>query len=135
MLSPVACSFRSSALRASFTSSRAFRSTRPAKTVTEKVSEVADKVQVNKEVGKRLASAIEKGEKVTQSTKETLGTAASKSKDKADQAIHEAEQVYDDVGDQAKHTSKAASQKLNQARGTAAKAKEEKEDIQREMTK
>ncbi|KAG5729785.1 hypothetical protein E4T56_gene977 [Termitomyces sp. T112] len=133
MLSPVACSFRSSALRASFTSSRAFRSTRPAKTVTEKVSEVADKV--NKEVGKRLASAIEKGEKVTQSTKETLGTAASKSKDKADQAIHEAEQVYDDVGDQAKHTSKAASQKLNQARGTAAKAKEEKEDIQREMTK
>ncbi|KAH0590255.1 hypothetical protein H2248_000425 [Termitomyces sp. 'cryptogamus'] len=130
MLSPVACSFRSSALRASFTSSRAFRSTRPAKTVTEKVSEVADKV--NKEVGKRLASAIEKGEKVTQSTKETLGTAASKSKDKADQAIHEAEQVYDDVGDQAKHTSKAASQKLNQ---TAAKAKEEKEDIQREMTK
>lgn len=59
-----------------------------AKTVTEKVTEVADKVcveakqqvlehlpriQVNKSVGRGLASAIDKGEKVTEATKETIG--------------------------------------------------------------
>jgi hypothetical protein len=61
------------------------------KTATEKVSEVADKVcaralfptnhdrtgvQVNKSVGKGLASAIETGEQVTEKTKETYGMCA-----------------------------------------------------------
>jgi hypothetical protein len=60
------------------------------KTVTEKVSDVADSVsllpvpicqnsdaylfQVNKKVGKGLASVIEKGGKVTEAAKEKLGT-------------------------------------------------------------
>ncbi|KAH7883951.1 hypothetical protein F5I97DRAFT_1814514, partial [Phlebopus sp. FC_14] len=41
------------------------------KTVKEKVTEVADKV--NKKVGKGLADAIETGERATAKTKETLG--------------------------------------------------------------
>ncbi|KAI6133388.1 hypothetical protein EDD16DRAFT_1531561, partial [Pisolithus croceorrhizus] len=41
------------------------------KTVTEKVADVADKV--NKKVGKGLASAIEAGERATEKTKETIG--------------------------------------------------------------
>ncbi|KAF8588439.1 hypothetical protein K439DRAFT_1240320, partial [Ramaria rubella] len=40
------------------------------KSVTEKVSEVADKV--NKSVGKGLASAIDAGEAATEKTKETV---------------------------------------------------------------
>jgi len=43
------------------------------KSVTEKVSDVADKV--NKSVGQGLASAIETGEQVTEKTKETYGAA------------------------------------------------------------
>ncbi|KAH9983283.1 hypothetical protein BJV74DRAFT_743408, partial [Russula compacta] len=41
------------------------------KTTTEKVAEVADKV--NKTVGQGLASAIETGEQVTEKSKETIG--------------------------------------------------------------
>ena len=59
-----------------------------AKTATEKVKEVADKVcyhiffsgveftdsvQVNKSVGRGLAHAIEKGEEATEATKEAVG--------------------------------------------------------------
>ena len=67
---------------------RLIHTTKPVnKTVTEKVSEVADKVssnvfdvlisriqhhQINKKVGQGLASAIETGEKVTESAKQTM---------------------------------------------------------------
>ncbi|KAN0100941.1 hypothetical protein V8E55_000925 [Tylopilus felleus] len=44
-----------------------------AKSVKEKISDVADKV--NKKVGEGLASAIETGEKATEKTKKTLGAA------------------------------------------------------------
>ncbi|KAI0771007.1 hypothetical protein BD413DRAFT_476691 [Trametes elegans] len=52
-------------------SSRSFHSSPAAYKVTEKVAEVADKV--NKKVGQGLASAIEKGEQATEKTKETIG--------------------------------------------------------------
>jgi len=51
------------------------------KTATEKVSEVADKV--NKSVGRGLASAIETGEQVTEKTKETYGVAKDSTKSAA----------------------------------------------------
>ncbi|PCH33248.1 hypothetical protein WOLCODRAFT_93180 [Wolfiporia cocos MD-104 SS10] len=52
-------------------STRAFHGTpAAAKSATETVKEVADKV--NKSVGRGLASAIEKGEEATEASKETL---------------------------------------------------------------
>jgi len=73
-------------------SSRAFHATPlAAKTITEKAAETADKV--NKSVGKGLASAIEKGEEVTQSTKETLGAATENTKQTAAQAGQKANQA------------------------------------------
>ncbi|KAF8912959.1 hypothetical protein CPB84DRAFT_1841392 [Gymnopilus junonius] len=54
------------------------------KTVTEKVTEVADKV--NKGVGKTLASAIEKGEKATNVAKETLESTSEEAKSKVEEA-------------------------------------------------
>ena len=61
--------------------SRAFH-TSPiaAKTVTERVKEVADNVNIK--VGKTLASGIEKGEQVAEKTKQTVG--GSSVKDVAD---------------------------------------------------
>ncbi|PIL30896.1 hypothetical protein GSI_07065 [Ganoderma sinense ZZ0214-1] len=54
-------------------SSRSFHASEISrKTATEKVAEVAEKV--NRSVGKGLAGAIEKGEKATEATKHTLGT-------------------------------------------------------------
>ncbi|KAH9927479.1 uncharacterized protein BXZ73DRAFT_102612 [Epithele typhae] len=78
------------------------------KSVTEKVADVADKV--NKKVGQGLASAIEKGEDVSAKTKETMGTA----KEKASEA------------------STTASQKANQA---TAGAKEGAHDLKRDVEK
>lgn len=73
--------------------SRAFHASPvAAKTATEKVKEVADQVlsiallltwigylsiwwnQVNKTLGQKLAAGIEKGEELTEKTKETVGT-------------------------------------------------------------
>jgi len=77
------------------------------KTVTEKVSEVADKV--NKDVGKTLAGAIDKGEKAVESTKESLGMASKEAKAKTDEAANvargasaEAKQKTNQFGAEAK---------------------------------
>lgn len=76
--------------RSSAVASRSLHSTPIAsKTVTEKVTEVAQdvcfvwhqvidrnfdhRIQVNLKVGKGLASALETGQKATEATKETLG--------------------------------------------------------------
>ncbi|ESK95539.1 f1 atpase assembly protein 11 [Moniliophthora roreri MCA 2997] len=83
-----------------------------AKTVTEKVSEVAD--TVNKKVGKGLASAIDKGEHAANATKETLSSTTGQAKQKGSEA------------------STVASQKANQA---AAGAREAKEDFKKEVRK
>ncbi|KAF8221778.1 hypothetical protein L208DRAFT_1414530 [Tricholoma matsutake] len=76
------------ALRTSFAPSRALHSTPVSlKSMTEKVSEVADKV--NKKVGEGLASAIDAGEKATKATKatkESLGSTAAETKEKAEHA-------------------------------------------------
>ncbi|KAF8979166.1 hypothetical protein BDQ17DRAFT_1265006, partial [Cyathus striatus] len=82
------------------------------KTVTEKVSEVADKV--NKKVGKGLASAIETGEKATNVAKEKIGASAEETKHKAQEA-----------GQYAEH-------KANQA---TAGAREAKKDVEQELRK
>nr|GAT43638.1 predicted protein [Mycena chlorophos] len=60
------------------------------KTVTEKVSEVAD--NVNKGVGKKLADAIGAGQEAAAKTKETLGTATEETKKKAGETAATAEQ-------------------------------------------
>ncbi|KAI1797501.1 hypothetical protein LXA43DRAFT_250713 [Ganoderma leucocontextum] len=78
------------------------------KSATEKVAEVADKL--NKSVGKGLADAIEKGEKATEVTKETLGVGKKK----------------------AAETSEAARQKANQA---AAEVKEGTRDFKHNVEK
>ncbi|KAI0735584.1 hypothetical protein C8Q76DRAFT_287307 [Earliella scabrosa] len=94
------------------TSSRSFHASPRAQTVTEKVAEVADKV--NKSVGKGLASAIEKGEKATEVTKDNLGMA----KDKATEASRVA-------GQKANHT----------AAGAREGARDFKHDVQKEARK
>ncbi|KAH8086599.1 hypothetical protein BXZ70DRAFT_546326 [Cristinia sonorae] len=59
-------------LSSTSTSIRSFHaSPLAAKTATDKVKEVAEKV--NKSVGKGLASAIEKGEEATEATKQAVG--------------------------------------------------------------
>ncbi|GAW08346.1 f1 atpase assembly protein 11 [Lentinula edodes] len=102
--------FRTAISRVSATSSvRAFHASPAAfKTVTEKVSEVAE--NVNKKLGQGLASAIEKGEDATSSTKESLRSAADKTKEGAT----------------------VAKQKANQA---SAGATEAKEDFKKEVKK
>ena len=92
---------------------RAIHSTPAAyKTLTEKVSEVAD--TVNKKVGQGLASAIETGEQATKATKEAVGSAAEDTKQKTQEA------------------STVAQQKGNQA---ATGARQAKEDFEREVKK
>jgi len=66
-----------------------------AKSVTEKVSEVAD--AVNKKVGKGFASAIETGEKATEKTKETVVPKAEAAKQKANQATADVRGAKEDV--------------------------------------
>ncbi|KAF9040361.1 hypothetical protein BDZ89DRAFT_1109876 [Hymenopellis radicata] len=82
------------------------------KTVTEKVSEMAD--SVNKKLGKGLASALETGEQATKATKETLGSTVESAKQKS------------------KDTANVAGQKMNQAE---AGAREAKQDIEKEVRK
>jgi len=80
--------------------------------VTEKAKDVAD--TVNKKVGQGLASAIDKGENVTQSAKEAVGLAADTTKEKSKKAAD------------------LAKQKGNQA---AVGAREAKEDFKKEVKK
>jgi len=99
--------------RSAFFSRRSLHSSPAvAKTVTEKVSEVADKV--NKGLGKGLADAIDKGESVTKATKESLGAA----NDIQSEASESAKQKMDDVSSQ-------AGQKANQAASGVKKTKDE----------
>jgi len=82
------------------------------KSATEKVAEVADKV--NKSVGRTLASAIETGESATESTKQAVGTASEKTKE----------------------ASGVAGQKANQtAAGAREGAQDFKEDVAKEARK
>ncbi|PPQ88099.1 hypothetical protein CVT25_014397 [Psilocybe cyanescens] len=75
------------------------------KTVTEKVSELADKV--NKGVGAGLASAIDKGEQATNAAKETLDATSKETKQKA------------------KETGTTIKQEDNEAAATTRKVKED----------
>ncbi|KAG7091086.1 hypothetical protein E1B28_010142 [Marasmius oreades] len=110
---------------------RALHSTPVAsKTVTEKVSEVADKV--NKSVGKGLASAIDKGENVAQSTKEVMGSASQQAKEKGNEAYDAASQKTNQATEKGKEASNTASHKANQA---AAGARQASEDFKKEVRK
>ncbi|RDB29636.1 hypothetical protein Hypma_015134 [Hypsizygus marmoreus] len=142
MFNTLISSVRSAAVRTSFVNARTFHaSPAAAKTVTEKVSEVADKV--NKNVGKGLASAIETGEKATQTTKEALGSASEQTKEKAEHASSVAEKATqttkealgsasEQTKEKAEHASNVAGQKTNEA---AAGARETKEDLQKDLRK
>ncbi|KAJ7456547.1 hypothetical protein FB451DRAFT_1276347 [Mycena latifolia] len=91
--------FRSAITRSSIVYARPFHSTPVAqKTVTEKVSEVAD--SVNKKVGKGLADAIGKGEEVAGATKDTLKSTTEQGKKKAGEAATVAGQKKNEVGRQ-----------------------------------
>ncbi|KAI6045190.1 hypothetical protein EDC04DRAFT_2639007, partial [Pisolithus marmoratus] len=105
------------------------------KTVTEKVAEVADKVplcvnhiksspltfplhQVNKKVGKGLASAIETGERATEKTKETLGS----STETAERKAGSAKQTVQEKTESAKRT---GSERFESAKKSTGEAVEE----------
>ncbi|KAG6891093.1 hypothetical protein C0995_014183 [Termitomyces sp. Mi166 len=148
MFSSVPSYFRSLVFRASFSNFRAFHTTPTvSKTVTEKASDVADKV--HKKVGNGVASVIEKGAQVTQSTKETMGASSNliknfmkahehagdamkKVKDKAEHASHTAEEASKAAGEQTKHASNVAGQKLDHA---TAGARGARDNLQKDMTK
>ncbi|KAF8845450.1 hypothetical protein BDN67DRAFT_1007304 [Paxillus ammoniavirescens] len=87
------------------------------KSVTDKVSEVAEKV--NKKVGAGLASAIETGERATEKTKETLGTSTKSAKEKGEEAKQTAQQTVEH-----------AKQKANEV-GT--RAQETKENVKKDL--
>ncbi|KIM33171.1 hypothetical protein M408DRAFT_61157 [Serendipita vermifera MAFF 305830] len=83
------------------------------KTVTEKAKDMAE--TVNKKVGQGLASVIDKGEQVTQSAKETVGSASEKTKQKTQEG--------------------ATYFITNRTLQAAAGANEAKEDFKKEMRK
>jgi len=109
---------------ASTSRSRAFHFTPlTSKTTTEKVAEVADKV--NKKVGRGLASAIEKGEEVTEATKQSLGSASEQTK-----------QSLGNASEQTKQAAGQAGQKANQAAAGAREAKDDaKADLEKQLRK
>ncbi|KIJ68789.1 hypothetical protein HYDPIDRAFT_37223 [Hydnomerulius pinastri MD-312] len=98
------------------------------KSVTGKVSEVADKL--NKKVGQGLASAIETGEKATEKTKETLGSSTETAKQKAEHAKQAAHETGEHAKQTAQQTGEQAKQKVNEA---GSKARETKEDVKRDL--
>jgi len=87
------------------------------KTVTEKVSEVADKV--NKSVGKGLAGAIDTGEKAVDSTKDTLGSTKRKASSASQDAQGMAQEKMNQASESTKQATENTKQKLNQAAGDA----------------
>ncbi|KAF9569862.1 hypothetical protein CPC08DRAFT_756839 [Agrocybe pediades] len=110
-------SFTSQATKAVVGARRLHASPVARKTVTEKVTEVADKL--NKGIGKGLASAIDKGEEVTQSAKETIDTASKQTKQQAN------------VGEaKLKEKGQELKEKGHEAAGTARKVKE---DVKRDL--
>ncbi|OAX43632.1 hypothetical protein K503DRAFT_765719 [Rhizopogon vinicolor AM-OR11-026] len=102
---------------------RSIHVTPAAGTVTEKVSEMAEKV--NKKVGRGLASAIETGEKAAEKTKGTLGTTSASAGQKSEEKTKQAKRFTQETAEQAK-------QKGNQA---AASARETKDDVKSRMSK
>ncbi|KAH7916499.1 hypothetical protein BJ138DRAFT_1097173 [Hygrophoropsis aurantiaca] len=107
-----------------------------AKSVTEKVSEVAD--AVNKKVGKGLASAIETGEKVTSTAEEKLGKSCSQGSTK-EEAKKSTDSLKNQVGSTAEsakrtaqETAEQAKQKANQ---TSAGAREAKDNMKNQLPK
>lgn len=86
------------------------------KTVTEKVADVADKV--NKKVGQGLASAIEAGERATEKTKETLGSSTETAKGKS-------ESVTQTVQEKAESAKQTGREKIGSAKKTTGEATEE----------
>lgn len=130
----------SSVSRTAISSRRCLHSTPvAAKTVTEKVSEVAD--NINKSLGKGLAGAIDKGENATEVAKDTLGlcslvelysqltslpgsvkekgaeheeTATEKARELGGQASEKASEVSSKAGDKTSEYSAQAKQKANQ---------------------
>ncbi|KDQ54832.1 hypothetical protein JAAARDRAFT_350738 [Jaapia argillacea MUCL 33604] len=81
------------------------------KTVTEKVSEVAEKV--NKSVGRGLAGALEKGEEATEATKQTLGAKTEETKRKAEEASTVAGQKANEAGSAARKTKEDAKENFS----------------------
>ncbi|KAI0041027.1 hypothetical protein FA95DRAFT_1565808 [Auriscalpium vulgare] len=84
----------------------------PLKSATEKVSEVADKL--NKSFGKGLASAIETGEEATGKTKEVLGAKKDEAADAAGTAKAKAQDTAQTAQTKASETASEASQKKNE---------------------
>ncbi|EGO02828.1 hypothetical protein SERLA73DRAFT_131175 [Serpula lacrymans var. lacrymans S7.3] len=93
------------------------------KSMTEKVSEVAD--TVNKKVGKGIASAIETGEHATHTTKEKFGSGADSTKEKVEDVAGTAKQKVQETSEQAR-------QKADQAKSGA---REAKDDVKKELSK
>jgi len=84
------------------------------KTATEKVADVADKV--NKSVGRGLASAIESGEQVTEKTKEALGTTKDKAVGGAESAEEKTKEAFHSTAEKASSmTSEAKKTKESQS--------------------
>ncbi|KAF9786062.1 hypothetical protein BJ322DRAFT_1107929 [Thelephora terrestris] len=87
------------------------------KSVTEKVTDVAGKV--NKSVGKGLAGAIDSGEKVMDSTKQSLGSAKRKATDATEDAQGMAKEKVDEASKSTKQAAESTRQKFNQATAEA----------------
>ncbi|KAJ7102382.1 hypothetical protein B0H15DRAFT_814358 [Mycena belliarum] len=109
--------FRSALARSSVAHARPFHTSRPAlKTVTEKVSDVAD--TVNKKLGKGLADAIGAGQDAAGATKESLKATSEQAKKKAGEAAS------------------VAGQKKNEATATAREVKDDvKHDVHKKSSK
>ncbi|KAF8634416.1 hypothetical protein AX15_000867 [Amanita polypyramis BW_CC] len=71
-----------------------------AKSVTDKVSEAADKV--SKRMGKGLASAIEAGEKAAQTAKDSMGSVAQETKSKTEDMKKNTKQTANKLADDAR---------------------------------
>ena len=82
-------------------------------------------LQVNKSVGKGLASAIDTGEKVVDSTKHTFGSAKRKASDTTQDAQGMAQEKVNQASKSTKQAAESTQQKFNQATGEAAKKADE----------
>jgi len=104
------------------------------KTVTEKVTEVADKV--NKSVGKGLASAIDTGEKVVGSTKHTFGSAKRKATDTTQEKMNQTSESTKQATENARQKfNQAAAEAGNKADRVQAGFQQVKEDVKSETRK
>ncbi|KAG0699733.1 hypothetical protein DFH29DRAFT_935589 [Suillus ampliporus] len=114
---------------------RSIHATPAAGTVTEKVSEMADKV--NKKVGRGLASAIETGERAAGKTKETLGKSMSNGVESVYDGLvgtttTSAREKAEGARQTTQEKTEQAKQKVDQA---AAGAREVKDEMKSRMSK